>query len=148
MHTVMRGLTVWCLALCLCRMWDGCTTDCLHFSDVQPVPGMDTKVWVSQHFGHGLIQQPQGLMNILCSFVDTDEAVVQAGAHELLTDDDLVIARMCQDWIIARKLDRGRSLDKWHSSGWLVPGVSHHLGRKTCGHDTFWGHVVLVCRQF
>ena len=86
---------VWCLALYLCRMWDGCTTDCLHFSDIQPVPGVDAKAWVLQHFGYGLIQQPQGLMNILCSFVDTDEVVVRNGAHEILTDDDPVIAKLC-----------------------------------------------------
>ncbi len=39
--------------------------------------------------------------------IDEKALVVRAGAHELLTDDDPGIARMCQDWIIARKLNRG-----------------------------------------
>ncbi len=118
----MRGLTVWCLVLYLCRMWDRCTTDCLHFQDVQPVPGADAEVWVSQHFGHGSIQQPQALVAILCSFVDT-EAVVWNGAHELLTDEDPVIVRLCQDWITARELDRGTYAADLLTNGTLVDGL-------------------------
>ncbi len=118
----MRGL-VWCLALCLCRMWDGCTTDCLHFLDVQPVLGADAEAWVLQHFGHRLIQQPQALVNILCSFVDMDEVVVRNGAHELLTDEDPVIARLCQDWITARKLDRGAYAADLLTNGTPVDGL-------------------------
>ncbi len=61
--------------------------------------------------------------DILCSFVDTDEMVIQSGTHELLMDEDPVIVKLCQDWITARELDRGTYAADLLTNNTLVDGL-------------------------
>ncbi len=49
--------------------------------------------------------------------------VVQNGAHELLTDEDPVIMKLCHDWITARQLDRGAYAADLLTNGTPVDGL-------------------------
>ncbi len=54
--------------------------------------------------------------------MDTD-MVVQNGAHELLTDKDPVIMRLCHDWLTTMWLDRGAYVADLLTNGTPVDGL-------------------------
>ncbi len=88
------------------RMWDGHVTDVLDLEELNPVMEAVVESWMAKLFGGGALKLAAPLVAIIAAQLETDEAVVRAGAHEMLTDEDPDIAHLYCKWLNSRKLDR------------------------------------------
>lgn len=85
---------VWCWLFC-CRMWEGHTTDILALEGLSPVMELAVESWMAKLFGGSTLKPAAPLAILVASQLETDEAVVCVGAHEMFMDKDLDIAYLC-----------------------------------------------------
>ncbi len=96
---------VWCWIFYF-RMWEGCTTDVLDLEGLSPVTESAVESWTVKLFWGRTLKPVAPLVALVAAQLETDEAVVWTGAHEMFMDEDLDIAHLCCEWLDSRKLDR------------------------------------------
>ena len=97
---------VWCWILYF-RIWEGCMTDVLDLEGLSLVTELAVELWMVKLFGGRTLKPAALLVALVAAQLETDEAVVQAGAHEMFMDEDPDTAHLYCEWLDSRKLDRG-----------------------------------------
>lgn len=74
----------------------------LDFEMVNLVMEEQAKIWASSLFGGATLQPVDSLASAITSFLETEESIVREGMHEMFTDDDVQIKRICSEWLDRR----------------------------------------------
>ena len=74
-------------------------TDMLDFEHCILVEADDAVQWAADAFGHAVLQDPVPLAGLITEYLDSVEATVRAGTHEMLIDDDPEITLVCHKWL-------------------------------------------------
>ena len=89
---------------CLCRMWAERTLEMLDLDTLHPVTEEQAVTWASGLFGRATLCPVQSIASAITSFLETEESIVQQGAHKMFTDDDMQIKKICSEWLDSKKV--------------------------------------------
>ncbi len=93
------GVLVWCISFYVCSMWEGRITNVLDFEHCTPVKADNAVWWAADAFGHAVLGDPAPLASLVTEYLDSAEAVVRVGVHEMLMDNDPEITLVCHKWL-------------------------------------------------
>ncbi len=83
-------------------MWAGHTVETLDLNVVGPVTEEWAVIWATSLFGGAVLQPAKLLISVLSDFLETEEAMIHEGTHEIFIDKDAQIQEVVSSWLNGR----------------------------------------------